>query len=354
MNERRRAGRPTLADVARAADVSLSTASRVFSGLPTVDPELVTRVLQTGSRLGYQPSVAAQMTANGRSALVGVVSDHPREPHFAAIFQGIVSLAGGHGLTVMTSGAEPGGDSVRLAVRSLIGYRPQAIVVVSRRTVDAGLAADPIVERYGRTASRIVSIGSGLAGTWIPSVAAQDAAGAERLAGALVHQGYERAVVVGVGADFPAESLRALTLTSRLREGIAHVAGVRALVPSRDEGYRVTRDEILGAAVPPDVIVTVADELAVGVTAALRDASGGGRSPIAVTGFGDIALAGDLVPALTTVRTHLAELGKKAVRLALDPQDASAVPDADVVVRQSTPLQRRHDAGAGHAGTVPA
>lgn len=56
----RATGRVTLADVARAADVSPITVSRALSGRRAVDPDLVERVRSAAARLGYVPDPAAR------------------------------------------------------------------------------------------------------------------------------------------------------------------------------------------------------------------------------------------------------------------------------------------------------
>ena len=69
---------------------------------------------------------------------------------------------------------------------------------------------------------------------------------------------------------------------------------------------------------------------------------------MAVAGFDDIPTLRDVRPALTTVRLPLAEIGRQALRLALDTDSPAAAPDGgrahavlrirpEVVVRDSTP-----------------
>ena len=59
----RATGRVTLADVARAAEVSPITVSRALSGRRSVDPDLVERVRAAAQRLGYVPDPAARALA---------------------------------------------------------------------------------------------------------------------------------------------------------------------------------------------------------------------------------------------------------------------------------------------------
>ena len=60
---------------------------------------------------------------------------------------------------------------------------------------------------------------------------------------------------------------------------------------------------------------------------------------VSVTGFDDVAVAGDLAPSLTTVRLPMAEMGEQALLLALKEPGARPrrrTVDAELVVRDST------------------
>ena len=69
----RSTGRITLADVARTAGVSPSTASRALRGERAVDPDLVARVLAVTDTLGYVPDPAARALASQRSDHVAIL-----------------------------------------------------------------------------------------------------------------------------------------------------------------------------------------------------------------------------------------------------------------------------------------
>ena len=78
------AGRPTIADVARVAQVSPSTASVVFSGKASVTDATRARVLEAAASLGYTgPDPRAASLRRGSSGIVGVVF----EEHLGAAFR---------------------------------------------------------------------------------------------------------------------------------------------------------------------------------------------------------------------------------------------------------------------------
>lgn len=69
--------RPTIVDVARAAEVSLATASRALNGQDRVGPQTRARVQEVAHRLDYRPNVRAQRLRTGRSRSVALVTALP-------------------------------------------------------------------------------------------------------------------------------------------------------------------------------------------------------------------------------------------------------------------------------------
>lgn len=71
--------RPTIVDVARAAGVSLSTASRALNGLDRVGPSTREKVTRAAEKLGYRPNIRAQRLRTGRSHSIALVSALPAQ-----------------------------------------------------------------------------------------------------------------------------------------------------------------------------------------------------------------------------------------------------------------------------------
>jgi LacI family transcriptional regulator len=121
--------RRTLRDVAEAAGVSLSTASRVSRGAASVRPEVRARVLDAIERLGYQPDRAARSIRTGRSGVVGYVVADVANPFFAAIVKGASAVLEpeGHALLLASSGYDPVVEE--RALRSLRAHRVDGLVL---------------------------------------------------------------------------------------------------------------------------------------------------------------------------------------------------------------------------------
>jgi LacI family transcriptional regulator len=108
---------------------------------------------------------------------------------------------------------------------------------------------------------------------------------------------------------------------------------------TRASGYLRTRDA-LRAGREFTAVFAGTDMVALGALAALREAGLDVPGDVSVAGFDDVPFAADLTPALTTVRVPYEELGRAAVRLALERGERLAGDDhvvlsTQLVLRQS-------------------
>ncbi|KAA0685350.1 LacI family transcriptional regulator [Neorhizobium sp. P12A] len=86
----RKGNAPTLADIARVAGVSVSTAGRVMRQQDwPVDEELKKRVLQAAAELAYVPNVMARTLRAGAPALVGLVVGNMLDPYYGEIAEAV-------------------------------------------------------------------------------------------------------------------------------------------------------------------------------------------------------------------------------------------------------------------------
>lgn len=121
----------TLADVARAAGVSVSTASLALNGNKRVAAKTRLRLQEIAKRLNYQPNAMAQGLVSRRSGVVGLVVPSVRNPYFARVVESVelAVRAAGYGLVTATTGENV--ERERDALRTLIGHRVEGLIVTS-------------------------------------------------------------------------------------------------------------------------------------------------------------------------------------------------------------------------------
>lgn len=338
------AGQVTLADVARAAGVSLATASRALNGSPgrTVRAELAARVAASAATLGYSVNAHAQAMARGTTTTVGLIVHDIADPYAAAIASGVMAAAADRGLIVSISSTASDPQLELRHLQALLQQRARAVILAGSRFTDpeATRAVRDAATALAAAGGRVAAIGQDRLG--VRTVAIDNRGGAERLAATLCSLGYRRFAVLA-GPEHLA------TCEERLAGFRAGLTGHGAeLAPENILGAQFTRDggyvamrELLDQGLAADCVFAVNDVMAVGAMAALREQGYRVGRDVGLAGFDGIPTLRDIEPPLTTVRLPLVEIGRAALELALAPTDhASTVTSrGDVVVQASTPVR---------------
>jgi LacI family transcriptional regulator len=335
---------PTLHDVAREAGVSLATASRSLNGSTRkVNETYRARVVEAAQRLGYVANVSAQSIAKGTSSTLALIVSDIADPYFSSIAAGVVQGAEELGLVSTIGITQRDAQRELDIVRTLRGQRPRIVIVAGSRFVDAELD-----EQLTRELEAIRSLGGRVVmvsqrSLPFDTVQIDNHGGARALALALVERGYR--------------SFAALTGVSSLMTARDRVAGFRAGLAehgltlgddsvfesdfTRGGGYDAGGRLLERGIGDVDCIFAVNDVMAVGAMSRLREAGVSVPGEVAIAGFDDIATAGDVTPALTTVRLPLEQVGAAAIELAGADTDGHAIVtiSGEVVVRESTPAR---------------
>jgi LacI family transcriptional regulator len=329
-----------LVDVAEHAGVSLATASRVLSsGSYRGRGDYRERVLAAAAELGYEPNMHARALAGSRSSTIALVVHDIRDAYFALIAGAVVSAAEQHGLlvTIVTTYRDPGQEARYLAL--LRAQQPRAIILAGSGFTNRS-AAGPIrdeLQRYEDSGGAVVTLGQQDAGHRIV-VGNED--GGRRLAHALADLGHrDFAVVTG-----PAKMTTVRDRLQGFRRGLQDrgielpADAVIHGAATRESGTDVAR-RLAAARHRPTCVFGSFDVVAVGLVAGFRQLGIGVPDQISVAGFGDVPVASDITPALTTVRLPLEQVGQQAVDLALSPDPSvrrSVSFEGVVVMRDST------------------
>ncbi|MBB5083033.1 LacI family DNA-binding transcriptional regulator [Nonomuraea endophytica] len=323
----------TLEDVARQAGVSLATASRVLNGSTRqVGAGLRARVEQAADELGYRANIAAQTLARGASNVIGIVVHDLTDPYFAALADGVMRAAAGEGLLVMVGTTHRDPEQEIAYVATLNAQRVRAVLLVGSRLDDPEVTGRLRAEldRYLSSGGRVACVGQDLLG--VDTVAPANGEGAAALARSLAELGHRRfAVLAGpprlmTAADRCAGFVTALEQLGLPRPRVIHGPF------DRDGGYQAAQET--GDAT---CVFAVNDVMAVGALAAYRERGVRVPEDVSVAGFDDIATLRDHAPALTTVRLPLADMGSRALELALTSADKPVVEPVrgEVVLRES-------------------
>lgn len=109
---------PTILDVARRADVAVSSVSRVLNDHPDVSPAMRRRVLAAVDALGYRPHFIAKSLRSGMTYSVGFVVRDISNPLFADIAKGAEDTLrrAGYSMILTNSEGDPDLDAEYIAL----------------------------------------------------------------------------------------------------------------------------------------------------------------------------------------------------------------------------------------------
>ncbi|MBS1673647.1 MAG: LacI family DNA-binding transcriptional regulator [Actinobacteria bacterium] len=333
----------TLHDVARAAGVSLATASRVLNGSERkVADAFRERVQRVADELGYTPNVSAQATARGFSPVIALLVADIADPYFGQIAAGVARGADERGLVVTISITERDRDRESRILRALRGQRPQGLILAASRADghDDATPAPSELEAFARYGGRVVAFGDRVplgSGQTARSISLDNAGGAEQLGLRMGALGYRRVIVIGSTEGVRTSDDRIDGFTRGFTRGGGAVERILRGDFRREAGAAAMAAALADGVDAGTLVFAVSDVVALGAISAIRAAGREVGADIAVCGFDDVPASGDVTPALTTVRVPLNEAGYQAFRAVVDEDWTQDPLPLEVVVRDSTP-----------------
>ena len=302
-------GRPvTLRDVARAAGVSVATASKALNGQGRMADETRERIRQAAKALGFRPNGLAQSLSRQRSFTVGLLTNDTYGRFTLPVMAGISDALVDNGVSVFLCNIE---DDPRLAqthVDAMLEKRVDGIIASGKR-IDRHLPVDlsnlgiPVI--YAFTEPDPDSIG----------FVSDDEAGARLAVEHLVRLGRRRIAHVTGPASFRVVHQRAKAYRDVLREAGLEEPEQGVLTGTWIEawGHEATGYLFDGIGRPPDAVFCGNDQIARGVVDALRERGRRVPDDVAVIGFDNWEIvAAATRPPLTTVDMNLKDLGREA------------------------------------------
>ena len=128
----------TVADVAKAAQVSKAQAARALGNYGAVSDDVRERVLAAAEELAYRPNELARSMNTGKSHTIGVVVGDIENPHFGLATRGITDVAKKSGYNVILINTDENTAAEVDAVRVLLDKRVDGLIVAPASSMDTG------------------------------------------------------------------------------------------------------------------------------------------------------------------------------------------------------------------------
>jgi LacI family transcriptional regulator len=302
----------SIADVARRANVSISTVSRVINRRELVNEKTRARVESAIRELGYQPNAFARGLMLRKSEIVGLVLPDLHGEFYSEIIRGSDGKARECGYNLVVSSARDGDDSHLL------------LTAMQQRTLLDGVAVmvseltDPIQEVLGDFRLPFVVLDDEVRGAPHDSVLIDQRHGALAMMRHLVGTRRARRVIFVGGLETNVDTIARF---EAYREVLAE-SGLPLSEPDvfhldyeYESAYELATQHVRQWQGPGHCVFAANDEMAAGIVAAAVAAGLSVPRDLAVVGFDDTRVARMTRPPLTTVRVPMAEMGTKAIEL---------------------------------------
>lgn len=332
----------TIYDVARIANVSSKTVSRVLNGDAPVNKETRRAVEDAMATLDYVPSSAARTMRSNRSGLVGLVtgaiSVTPESSELSGlpeilIVQAIQLAMWESRRTLLISDTGGAAERVPALIRTFMEHRVEGIIYVAAYHQQVALSQVP-------AATRLVLVNC-YASDGIPAVVPDDRECQRRLVRACIDRGHRRIGYLTLRPELVATPLRVAGYCDALSEaGLGHdpalvVAGDAIDDPDGIDKMSDGLDRLLALDPRPSVICCGNDRMAMRVYGLLRSQGLDIPRDISVAGFDNYRLIAEtLFPPLTTVELPYQAMGRRGAERLLQLIDGKgAAPVGPDLVR---------------------
>jgi DNA-binding LacI/PurR family transcriptional regulator len=324
-------------DVARRAEVSTATVSRVMSGSNVVSPATAERVRRVIDEMGYVANSSARTLSMGRSRLFGLLISDITNPFFPDLVYTFNELAVEHRYRAVF--ANTNYDPARMGA-SVQGFLEQKVEGIAIMTSEM---SQELIAMIADKGIPMVFLDEPEAGTRFNYIEVDYTSGMIEAIEHLTALGHERIAFIGGPQELRSAARRQENFLRALEDRRINIDVNQLTVGNHrvDGGYWAMR-RLLEHGRRPTAVLTSNDLTAIGAISAIYEAGLTVPKDISVVGFDDIEISSALNPPLTTVRLSRIEIATRAFFALYSASNRTPAPKGaqvvktELVIRKST------------------
>lgn len=331
----------TIKDVAKAANVSVSTVSKVINHHYSISEETAQRVRQVMKDLNYYPSASAQSFAKGSTRAVAVLTNLApntafQNPHMFEIISGLEEALRAKGYRLLLRGVDE------------TNAYEVAEEIISRRSADAiaihvSVMTHPLSALLTRLRFPHIVLGAPNFESQVCWIDNNNVYSGTIAASYLLSLGYRKIAFVGGQYYDLGSTLRLQGVRQCLQEAGFPLDDQYVWLgeSTRADGYRMTC-QLLDEKQSPDAIICANNSIAMGCVAAVRERGLSIPGDMGVMAFDDYPFSQMMEPPLTVVDINVRDMGAQAAKFLVDMirhpnmQIQTYITTSNVIPRAST------------------
>ncbi|MCA0174011.1 LacI family DNA-binding transcriptional regulator [Bacillus sp. RAR_GA_16] len=318
----------TIKDVAKKANVSIATVSRILNDLPGYSPKTKKKVLDAIEELGYQPNAVARGLINKKTQTIGVLFPDVSSMLSSEILRGIENISHELGHSVIVCHTDSSGKRTKKYLQLLNEKRVEGILYVSEVMTKE---YDDIMKKMGVP---VVLISTESLEFQLPYVKVNDRSAVFSATQYMIQQGHQKlGMISGPKKDRIAGYPRAQGFLEALQHFGLH-ASEDQIIYTKGFAY----EDGLNHLEPllsrfPDLtgIIATSDDLAVGVISAAYKLGIKVPEQLSVIGYDNIKIAEMIIPPLTTVAQPLYEMGQTGAEMLFTAIDSGETVESRIM-----------------------
>lgn len=336
----------TVREVAKRANVSISTVSRVLTGNAPVSPELRQRVINAVDELGYRPNALARGLRMRRTAVIGLLIPDISNPFFGQLARIVEEAANRRGYAILLCNSQ---NSRKRELQYLDLLRSQQVDGVL--VVTSGTVGDELAQFFKMTGAAVLALDRRIPGFDGPWIGVDPYPGVSEAVQHLLELGHAKIGIVRGVEGNPSSDERYNSIVRALDEhGLPQErwiwTGEYTLETGIAAGAALAN---LGPKERPTAVITTSEFSAYGL---IDGASRHGLSvpeDLSVVGYDNTAFAEVFRPALTVIAQPIEDMGIMAIdfmlRMILDNAPVQSPPVAPLAGTFPAPSQPNGEVG---------
>lgn len=310
-------GKPTINDVARLAEVSKKTVSRVINKSPLLSDKTREKVEAAIKELGFVPNLQARSLALRRNFIIAAIHDNPNAQFLVNVQQGILEGIADSEFGLMVQPVDRNSPTIDADIRAFLErQRPYGVVLLPPISEHDSLAE--LCREFG---CRYVRMGSVKLDADEHVVTSNDREAVRNAVSYLIAKGHRRIALIEGPAGFTSPRERRAGFEEAMAQ--AGLAAEEALIQPGSYTFEsgvAAAERLVALERMPTAIFACNDEMAIGAMIACRRS--GLRIPedVSIVGFDDTPLSSHVWPSLTTVHWPIKQMAFTAAKKLIEPE----------------------------------
>jgi DNA-binding LacI/PurR family transcriptional regulator len=332
----------TIVDIAKLANVSPATVSRIINNTAKVNSDKKKKVLELIEEYGFKPNQIAKSLQSSKSNIVGFIVPHINSPYYAQIFYETEIIAQKQGYTLMLCNSESDKQLESDILNAFMSTNVRAIVFMGGRLDDISCDKKYLseIENVNKKVPVISCVD-------VPELKCMQIFhgqqnSSNKLLEHLSNLNYKDVALMGGSSNIRTTiKRRDDVINNALKYGVS----IRSEIIDSDysvEGGNIAMKKILKSNNLPQAIICINDLVATGALSEAQKNRMNVPKDIAIVGYDNLDISAFIYPGVTTIASNFNEYSKAIVNAVKNADNINCsekiIIETDLIIRGTTQL----------------